>query len=212
VILLLGAVLLRWYHLPWFLPRLLFDPLCLEFGLGCLLFLGQNFLGVRVSWALLAAALVLFAVLVPRFSYLCGVPYHSAATVMSGADYVHSWQRVFVWGVPSAILVAALLGLERNGRFTLPRTLVVLGDASYSLYLIQSLTTPPAQWLTRVSGTTNPLVPAVIYGVLTVGLSMVCWRYLELPLMHLVRRWLGIAPRESRAGEPSLEPARDKTA
>jgi peptidoglycan/LPS O-acetylase OafA/YrhL len=201
-------VLLRWYHLPWFLPRLMFDPLCLEFGLGCLLFFGQERLGARTYWVLLGAAVVLFNTLVPRFTYLCGVPYHTPATVMSGADYAQSWQRVFFWGVPSAILAAAFLGLERHGRFTFPRSLVALGDASYSLYLIQSITVEPVQWLTRLSHTTNPWIPAVLFAVLTVGLSIVCWRWVELPLTHLARRWLGIKPRESQAGEPTLEPAR----
>ena len=191
----------------------MFDPLCLEFGLGCLLFFGQELLGPRVSWALLAAALVLFTMVVPHFDYLAGVPYHSAATVMSGADYAQSWQRVLLWGMPSALLVGAFLGLERSGRLTLAWwPLVALGDASYSLYLIQSITIDPARWLTRVSGTTNPLVPAAFYAVLSVGLSLVCWQLVERPLTHRARQWLGIAPRESLAGEPSLAPGRDQTA
>jgi exopolysaccharide production protein ExoZ len=209
-ILFVGAVLLRWYSVHWFFPRLAFDPLCLEFGLGCLIFFGQDRLGPRSTLFCLGVAALLFVLVVPRYAYLCGVPFHSEAEIWNGTDYYHSWERILVWGLPSAILFTALLGLERYHAFVLPRPLIFLGDASYSLYLIQPTMVILTDQITRASHTTNPLVPAIMLIVLTVGLAALSWRYLERPLTHLARRWLGIAPRESLAGEPTLRPKRGK--
>jgi exopolysaccharide production protein ExoZ len=206
-ILFVGAVLLRWYAVRWFFPRFAFDPLCLEFGLGCLIFFGQDLLGPRGTLVCLGGAAVLFVLVVPRYAYLCGVPFHSEAEIWNGSDYDHSWKRVAVWGLPSAALFTALLGLERHFRFVLPRPLIFLGDASYSLYLIQPMTVILTDQFTRASRTANPLVPAMMLIVLTVGLAALSWRYVERPLTHLARRWLGIAPQESRAGEPTFPPA-----
>jgi peptidoglycan/LPS O-acetylase OafA/YrhL len=209
-ILFVGAVLLRWYSIHWFFPRFAFDPLGLEFGLGCLIFFGQHLLGPRSTLVCLGVAAVLFVLIVPRCAYLCGVPFRSETEIWNGIDYDHSWKRIVVWGLPSAVLFTGLLGLECHFRFVLPRPLIFLGDASYSLYLIQPMTVILADQITRASRTTNPLVPAVTLIVLTAGLAALSWRYLERPLTHLARRWLGIAPRESLAGEPTLRPERGK--
>jgi peptidoglycan/LPS O-acetylase OafA/YrhL len=44
--------------------------------------------------------------------------------------------RVLVWGVPAALVVAAILSLEGKLRGPISRALSRLGDASYSLYLV----------------------------------------------------------------------------
>ncbi len=84
------------------------DPIILEFALGVLVAVGARF-GWRAGWpglAGLAAAL--------------------AAAALLGGD-----MRVLVRGVPSALLVFCALSWRR-----VPGWLVVLGDASYALYLV----------------------------------------------------------------------------
>lgn len=46
--------------------------------------------------------------------------------------------RVVAWGVPSALLVLAMLTLEQRTRFLQNRLLQLIGDASYSIYLTHS--------------------------------------------------------------------------
>lgn len=47
--------------------------------------------------------------------------------------------RVWIWGVPGALLLASIVSLEDSFRARRMGTLIKLGDASYSLYLIHSL-------------------------------------------------------------------------
>ncbi|MBL0917074.1 MAG: acyltransferase [Hydrogenophaga sp.] len=47
--------------------------------------------------------------------------------------------RAFYWGVPGALLVAGVVLLESRGRMFSSRTLHLLGDASYSIYLTHIL-------------------------------------------------------------------------
>ena len=59
----------------------------------------------------------------------------------AGADEVWAgWLpaalRGLVYGIGSTLLLLGALGLERSGRIRVPRALVFLGDASYSVYLV----------------------------------------------------------------------------
>jgi exopolysaccharide production protein ExoZ len=49
---------------------------------------------------------------------------------------VDSLKRVLVFGLPSSLILIALLNLEQNEVISFPRFSIILGDASYSLYLI----------------------------------------------------------------------------
>jgi exopolysaccharide production protein ExoZ len=47
-----------------------------------------------------------------------------------------SINRVITWGIPTAILILGLVGLETKKDIIIPKFLVFLGDASYSIYLV----------------------------------------------------------------------------
>jgi exopolysaccharide production protein ExoZ len=94
--------------------------------------------------------------------------------------------RPFVWGPPAALIVAGALKLEADGRIgsgLLTRVLVAVGDASYSLYLVQAPAIAAFAWLT-------PGWPAALRApasvVVAVALGWLCWRGVERPSARLV--------------------------
>jgi exopolysaccharide production protein ExoZ len=91
----------------------------------------------------------------------------------------HRWA---VWGVTSVFLLAGGLGMERAGWMPRLPMLKLLGDSSYSLYLIQFFVLNPlhrrlAEWPELVA------VPVSLACCAAVGLA--CYGLLERPLQHL---------------------------
>ena len=100
------------------------EPIVLEFAAGIVLGLAYE-RGIRVPRWLAAAAIV---AVVAAFAWQIGRPIPG------------SWPRLLVFGLPSLILVGAVvLAAPSASSRPLPRALVFLGDASYSLYLVHFL-------------------------------------------------------------------------
>lgn len=98
------------------------SPLALEFLMGCVL--ASHFMqGRRLPVLGLILFAIVWAVLMPM------IP------IIDDADVL----RVLNWGVPSAALIYALLMLETYHEIAFPNWLILLGDASYSLYLSHPL-------------------------------------------------------------------------
>lgn len=112
-----------------------------------------------------------------------------------------------------ALLLAAGATTDMSGKrsFLQARPLVLLGHASFALYLIHWL---PLQALHRVIGTPdNPVVGAVLaaaFCLAAIGASVLVFRAIERPLEHVLRARLG-TPRavlEPAAGtRPDGQPA-----
>lgn len=49
------------------------------------------------------------------------------------------YNRVFVYGIPFILIVYGLVSLEKNGKLIVPNFLKVIGDSSYSVYLVHLL-------------------------------------------------------------------------
>jgi exopolysaccharide production protein ExoZ len=116
--------------------------------------------------------------------------------------------RPFVWGPPAAMIVAGALKLDADGRVgsgPLERSLVGIGDGSYSLYLVQAPVIAAFASLT-------PAWPAVLRApaalALAVAAGWFCYRLVERPLgsarlgrLHEARRRdgsvLGLAEQEA---------------
>lgn len=60
----------------------------------------------------------------------------AAGAMILGAPYVDS-ARLAVFGLPAAMIVVGFLAIERRGAFRCWPLLLLVGDASYSLYLVQ---------------------------------------------------------------------------
>jgi exopolysaccharide production protein ExoZ len=103
--------------------------------------------------------------------------------------------RALMWGVPLALLVAGALELPALASGKARDFSKLLGDASYSLYLVQFVVLPPAsQLLGRV---VKPLPLPLAATVLVVGLVAVAiaagiatYYIAERPMMQFARRWM----------------------
>lgn len=168
----------------WPLFDLVGNPIIFEFLIGGLI--AQ--LPRRPTFALpsLAAASVLFA-LSPFAIYSADVAVNAA---FSG------W-RVLFWGVPAGMIVYGCICAEDLFARPVFRPLVVLGDASYSIYLFHL-------------GVIIPL--AILWPLkipLAIGAGLVVWRFVERPMLehrHYISdiRRLRFA-RSSQAATSSLE-------
>ena len=174
----------------WPLLRIATDPLTFEFVAGCLIGwrLGRG--GLRGG----AAAL------------LCGIGLGCVAAVVYPEGLTDSlpdrWARAALLGVPAALVVygAVALDAERGWRF--PRWLVLVGAASYSIYLSHMLVLAVGRraWFLVVpnghvasggvlDGADNVVAIAVLLAaVLATGAAS--YRLLERPLMQRVRQRL----------------------
>jgi exopolysaccharide production protein ExoZ len=159
------------------------DPLILEFVLGVIA--GIAFVKGRIEWPVLAAA-------------ACAV------VVVLAADPA---SRVITSGLPSACLVAAAAFASR--RRVAPswpeRALARLGDASYSIYLVQVNTVTLA---TMALVTSTPGIPPLLLVLATscivTALGLLLNIFVERPVLKLARRldWSGWRAAKPSAGLP----------
>jgi peptidoglycan/LPS O-acetylase OafA/YrhL len=143
------------------------DPIVLEFGFGVLVALAAR-RGARAGWAGPLALLVAIGLAL----LLASQP---------GGDI-----RVVVWGIPAALLVFCALSWQR-----VPRWLVVLGDASYALYLVH----PFPMRAIRVAVAHLPLPPGLVVPLYLLCTMAVCiaiaialYWLVEKPILRWGRR------------------------
>lgn len=98
-------------------------------------------------------------------------------------------ERLWAWGVPALLIVAGCLAIERAGawpRFLRP--LEIVGDASYSLYLLHGLV---IAFVHKLLGT--GIVATLVILPVSLVIALASYRLFEKP----VARWL--RPRPARA-------------
>jgi peptidoglycan/LPS O-acetylase OafA/YrhL len=165
---LLVAVVWGWLVRP-SAPALGFytTPMILEFGLGMLLGLAWPRLRLPEgpSWPPAALALAAFGLIL------------AAPGLWPHAD------RLFAFGLPAAVMVAALLALERRGLSASWRWVQALGAASYAIYLSHFFVTQAAVMLARRVGLHGPWEAAAAAIAAFVGVAL-----LGLALHHTVER------------------------
>jgi len=103
--------------------------------------------------------------------------------------------RALMWGLPLALLVAGVLELPALAVGRVRDLSKLLGDASYSLYLVQFVVLPPSAALLGKALRSVPLPWAAIllvFGLITLAIvAGVATYYLaERPMMLAARRWL----------------------
>jgi peptidoglycan/LPS O-acetylase OafA/YrhL len=111
--------------------RFITNPIVIEFLLGCLigmLYLSGSRLKPTLSYGLLGIAFLMF---------LSTIIFGNGDTSRAESILIDNKApiRLLVWGIPSAALVAGLLFLELNQRLQFNKQLILIGDASYSIYL-----------------------------------------------------------------------------
>ena len=90
--------------------------------------------------------------------------------------------RPFWWGPPAAMIVAGALKLEADGRLGqgfARRGLEAVGDASYSLYLVQA---PVIAVFAALTPGLPPLLRAPLAFALAVAAGLACRRWIERPI------------------------------
>ncbi len=107
--------------------------------------------------------------------------------------------RPLLWGLPALMLVSGALALESRGRIPRWGWLKALGDASYSIYLCHA---PATALVAHAVGIGRPtlFVPAAIVASIVAGLA--CRRFIERPLLDLLRRREALEPRPEPAPRP----------
>ncbi len=156
-----------------------FNPLLLEFLAGMWAAVYINYAGPSrqtTSMLWIAAAL---------FLYAAGIAY--------GYDKLPS---VLMWGIPSAILVFGMVQMERCSKLpNLLNRLSVLGDSSYSLYLLHTLlihVVLTGSFTARLNSG-NEFIDLALVTVFCVVVSVYAYRFIELPTTRLARQFTSIS-------------------
>ena len=95
------------------------------------------------------------------------------------------------WGACGSLIVGSLLFLEPRLPFSRVRSLLLLGDISYSLYLSHTFLIPAIALLVRrhVGGTPSYLLYLALTFVLCAGFGTLVHFFLEIPLLRLPNGW-----------------------
>lgn len=122
----------------------------------------------------------------------------SVGAFITGRNIDPDGWRVVMWGIPSLLLLAGALGLERH----LPRfgPALLLGNASYALYLVHRI---PLPFLTGfLKSLPGPIALAgVLAGSAAIGIAV--HLFLELPVTAQLKRSLtGRVPPAHEAAPP----------
>lgn len=112
------------------------------------------------------------------------------ATMLFGAIvYEHSLVARTVFGLSSAAFILGTVELERAGRLTIPRVALLLGGASYAIYLIHGIAlSATIQVVKRLTGATLPSAPLLLLLVTAAVIAGLVYHLaVERPLMRVLR-------------------------
>jgi len=189
--------------------RLIFltNPIMLEFLLGviiCYSYLHIKQISVYIGWISLTVGIVAYASLI-LFGF--GAVWHYQLT-LSGEE---SFNRFLYWGLPSSFIIAGALILEKNGKLESiwsNRISLLIGDCSYSIYLIHYTVLGPMTILYIKTGfSTNPDIMIWLRLAVAVIVSIVFYKFVEKPLLKLIHRsgmWKNLVIKENKAESKSV--------
>lgn len=151
----------------WPVPLQFFcDPIVLDFLAGMLIAnwrKTENFASERVGWILLALGVAYLFVLFPRPTY--GVLISSlGATLAAGLTVV------------GAVLLESRIGSR------IPRPILFMGAASYSLYLVHPVIAPLAPAMLAKFGIMTPLLAIIASIAIATFAGAICYFVLEKPM------------------------------
>ena len=190
-----GAATLVGLWFPWSKPLdFVFAPLVLEFSLGIAVAMLVDRGFQRFHGALLAGAFIWMAIgsllLMPSL-FALNVDHWGRLVAINRSFALHVVGR----GIPAAIFIYGMVVLEIRQRWTMPRALQYIGNASLSIYLWHVVVFNAVAgifirfgWVDIVSWTgLNALMVAI-----GLGIGLLSYPFLEKPLLrHLGQRLLG---------------------
>lgn len=174
---------------PWFFPKFLFHPMTLEFCAGCVLYHLRDRIGKTALYIMGGLGLVFLYWGHDKSEF--GI-HESVMNVASFGLY-----RTIVCGGFAACLVGVITQIDFKYSWKWPQFLLLLGDASYSIYLV------PAPFmmtfmiglkvLSKFAGhdmTPPPWLYGSIYVVSSITVSIACWKFFEMPATNFAKRFL----------------------
>ena len=103
-----------------------------------------------------------------------------------------AFTRLFWWGIPAALLVAGCLFLEKKGSGGFARAnplLLLIGNSSYSLYLINTIVYGTLESIYHRTGFfMNPDLAIFVQLALAVIASILFYKWVEAPLLRRLRK------------------------
>ena len=175
---------------PWFLPKFLFHPMTLEFCAGCILYHAQNRIG-KSALFIMGGLSLLFLYLAYYYNSSLGGAWTSLNDLKAGL------LRAIVWGGFATCLVGLVSQIDLKYRWKWPRFMLLLGDASYSIYLVPSAFMMVFEigihHLSKLSGhdlTPPPVWYGSVYVLGTVAAGIACWKFFESPASKLAKGFL----------------------
>jgi peptidoglycan/LPS O-acetylase OafA/YrhL len=168
---------------PW--SSLLTSPLAFEFIAGA---------AAGLYWRRLRPCAAALFVIVATLAMLAG-----CWTLMDSPNNGQAaWPRTLAFGLPAALLIAGVARLESVGKLRVPRLVVALGDASYSLYLTHLFVLSICGRVWTALGQTGSIAGNIGFLLSSFAacciVALITHRLVERPLLRLAQR------RPSRAG------------
>jgi len=170
--------------------RLIFltNPIMLEFLLGliiCYFYLYAKRIPAFIGSILLISGLVAYiSMIIFGFGYI----WHYQL-ILSGDQSLH---RFLYWGIPSSLIVAGSVILEKNGILTLlwsNKISILTGNASYSIYLVHYTVLDLFKLLYLKKGfLIQPDVMIWFQLIIAVAISIVFYKLVETPLLQYINR------------------------
>ena len=134
----------------------------------------------------------------------------AAIVICYGSQFVKPWAPDFpMLACAPIIIVTSALFLESSGAVVTWRPLVLIGDASYAIYLTHFIFFTMAQSHAIRHGDTLPkdsVEVMLIWVVVSIAIGVCVHLYVEKPLLGRIRsrKWKNHRVRESNADSPEL--------
>ncbi|PBB23920.1 MULTISPECIES: acyltransferase [unclassified Mesorhizobium] len=134
---------------------------------------------------------------------VCGLLFGAYVLSQNGGYAASSMWRTLCIGLPSAFIAYGLIALEIRQRWTFPKALVKLGDASYSLYLWHQMlfAVMAAVWVKL--GIAGGLPLRLVSIPIAIALGVASYRLIERPIYK--SKW--VARLAGTVRKPSIAPS-----
>lgn len=166
------------YNIP--VLQFLGNPISLEFLFGVAIANFQSKITKNLSLISLLVSIIIFLMIL----YFGPGNITESEYILDGSL---SLRRVIIFGIPSALIVIAAVGLESK---TVPslimQWLIYLGDASYSIYLVHRTIFAILDKILKGMKLNSDaiIISATIFGILAGALT---YKYLEKPLLNTLK-------------------------
>jgi peptidoglycan/LPS O-acetylase OafA/YrhL len=114
--------------------------------------------------------------------------------------------RFLLWGLPAACMLAGAVASEQQWGARLPKWLLEVGDASYALYLCQSLSMSALDhlmWKLHLPPNPALVVEIIVAFAVNIPLALFVHRHFEKPVIAFLKK-RRFAQRPPLAADPSL--------